>query len=270
MQFVKPLLISLMMTFVCCQVQPEKAESDLRLPTASKVPVIYDTSEVAQHMVFGYDFDKTWLSTAEYTYAYIGEYADTIFIDYHLAYIQMSPPHPLPPSDSLSNQTRQTDLSKSYKKSKYYFQRGLGFKHWSKADFEITVDTSTIIEGGFPIMIRNLDKDSAAVAYGSHIPLIMQAKDTAGVWKPIERRFVYGCGVGLGTLVLPPDEIVLSFAPVQKGNFETELRLALDSCFSNTFRGSINLRQFESRFDDTGNYKEEYLEERKKRKASKT
>lgn len=67
------------------------------------------------------------------------------------------------------------------------------------------------------------------------------------------------CGNGVGTIILPPNEIVLSSAPIFNGNFKTELRLTVPKTdiYSNTFDGSINYRQFESMFNEAGEYKSE-------------
>lgn len=72
------------------------------------------------------------------------------------------------------------------------------------------------------------------------------------------------CGNGVGTIILPPNEIGLSATMIYNGNYSTTLRLKIDSTFSNEFKGNINYRQFESMFNDQGDYKEEYKKEMKK------
>lgn len=69
------------------------------------------------------------------------------------------------------------------------------------------------------------------------------------------------CGNGVGTVILPPNQIVLSSAMKYSGNYPTTLRLRIDSTFSNEFKGNINYRQFESIFNKRGDFKEEYKQE---------
>jgi hypothetical protein len=72
---------------------------------------------------------------------------------------------------------------------------------------------------------------------------------------------MYGCGVGISSVILPPNECALTFAPIFKGNYKTQLRLKLGENYSNIFYSSINYRQFQSISDDNGNYKKEYEQE---------
>ena len=113
-------------------------------------------------------------------------------------------------------------------------------------------------------MIQNIGTDTITIAYGDFLPLITEAKDSIGNWKPIEEKWTYMCGNGVGSIILPPNEIGLSATMVYHGNYPTTLRLRIDSSFSNEFMGRINYRQFESMFNKQGEYKEEYKQEMKK------
>jgi hypothetical protein len=75
----------------------------------------------------------------------------------------------------------------------------------------------------------------------------MEAKDRSGIWQPVEERYMYACGNGINTVILPPSEIVLTSAVIYDGNFETDLRLNFMGAYSNMFRGKINLAQFVDR-----------------------
>ena len=55
---------------------------------------------------------------------------------------------------------------------------------------------------------------------------------------------------------------------IYHGNYSTTLRLRIDSTFSNEFKGNINYRQFESMFNDQGDYKEEYIKRNEKIKTT--
>jgi hypothetical protein len=97
----------------------------------------------------------------------------------------------------------------------------------------------------------------------------LEAKDSTGNWRPIEEPYVYMCGNGVGTIILPPTEVVLSFVPITNGNYLTQLRLVFGNNHSAPYVGYINYRQFERPFDQRGNFKEEFLREMQERKATK-
>jgi len=126
-----------------------------------------------------------------------------------------------------------------------------------QSKIDIQVDTTIKISGLYPVMLTNLDIDTISIGYGNHIPLIMEATDSFGNWKPIQEISIYLCGNGVGTINLPPSECVLTLAPNYQGNYKTELRLTLGDSHSKSFIGLINYSQFESRFDEQGEYKEQ-------------
>jgi hypothetical protein len=102
----------------------------------------------------------------------------------------------------------------------------------------------------YPVTIVNDHDDTINIGYGDHIPVIMEALDTNGQWKPIEEQFVYMCGTGLNRIILPPGNIVVTYAFVYKGNYRTKLRLRYvtgkPEAVSNEFYGSINRTQFKN------------------------
>jgi hypothetical protein len=96
----------------------------------------------------------------------------------------------------------------------------------------------------YPVIIYNVRSDTISIGYGDHLPLITEALDPEGNWRPIEDPFMYDCGVGLNGIVLPPNEIVITATPIYKGVFKTKLRLRYFKILSEEFNGSINLKQF--------------------------
>lgn len=100
----------------------------------------------------------------------------------------------------------------------------------------------------YPVLIKNLSKDTLRFGYGEHLPIIMEAKDSTGSWRPIQQRYRYFCGTGLTIFFIPPREIAISSNVLFKGDFETSLRLAygFDGAIkSHSFEGRINYDQFE-------------------------
>ena len=62
-------------------------------------------------------------------------------------------------------------------------------------------------------------------------------------------------GTGVESIILPPKQIVVTSELVYTGDFKTKLRMKLGSNYSREFTGSINLTQFESEWDSSGNRK---------------
>ena len=71
----------------------------------------------------------------------------------------------------------------------------------------------------------------------------MEAIDKNKKWRAIERPLI-GCGFGMTHVKLPPNEMVMSSAPIFKGEFETAFRIRIGENVSNIFFGSINPNQF--------------------------
>ena len=273
-QLINISIFGLLVVLVSCQTKTEK-QSISNDKEEFKFPVIVDTSDFRTSKR-----EATWLSTANYELLYIGKWKDTLYPDYGLKYYPISPPPPPPgsetePSDTIGFQKRLSEQSMYH----YYidWMAPNNYKSWHEAEFSITVDTTQRIKNddihvksespffeSYPVLIKNIDKDTITIGYGHFLPLITEAKDSTGNWKPIEERWTYMCGNGVGTIILPPNEIGLSATMIYHGNYFTTLRLRIDSTFSNEFMGNINYRQFESMFNNQGDYKEEYKKEMKK------
>lgn len=232
-----------------------------------KFPVIIDTSDLKSTKR-----EATCLSTANYELLYIGKWKDTIYPDYWLKYYPIVLPPPpggkFKPSDTIGYHKKLTE----HKMYPYYidWMAPANYKSWHVADISIKVDTTQRIKNddihvngdnpffeAYPVLIENKENDTITIAYGDFVPLITEAKDSTGNWRPIEEDWIYMCGNGVGTIILPPNEIGLTAAMIYHGNYYTTLRLRIDSTFSNEFKGNINYRQFESMFNDQGDYKEE-------------
>lgn len=78
--------------------------------------------------------------------------------------------------------------------------------------------------------------------------MIIEAKDSSGIWKPIQEPYVYFCGTGLTHYFLPPDEILVSSCKLFEGEFNTKIRIAFGfdrKTKSNEFDGKISYDQFD-------------------------
>lgn len=267
------LLFSLLILFSCVD---ESNNGKVTNPVKSeelRFPKIIDTLKIDN-----VPQKESWLSTAEYKYLYIGKWQDSIIPDRELTYYSYEMYEDDLDSEDTSYSFEKLEDHKMYP---YYIDwlDPVNYKFCNVADLSIVVDTTQRIgrqisssnwDGpyieAYPVIIENLDKDTIQIGYGDFIPLITEAKDSLGVWRRIETGFTYMCGNGVGTIILPPNEIVLTAASIYEGDFETTLRLKIDSTFSNEFKGRINHRQFKSMFNTQGNYCDEYLKEKESNK----
>ncbi len=158
--------------------------------------------------------------------------------------------------------------------STYRTEDWFGYRMPDSLDMNIFVDTSRVIgavvkfwippppvldgedenseigyfRGGiksYPVFVQNVSEDTLGVGYGEYIPLLMEAKDKDGVWRPVQETFFYGCGTGLTHFYLPSGEFLLTSCKMFAGDFETTLRLKFNKVYSNEFKDNIHLSQFE-------------------------
>ena len=111
---------------------------------------------------------------------------------------------------------------------------------------EITIDTSIKINHSNPVLVRNLHSETVQIGWDSRLPFIMEAKDIAGFWRPIQKYMSVMCGTGVYDVILPANEVAITLAPIYKGKFKTQLRLSYGNIKSNVFWGSIDYNQLKS------------------------
>lgn len=161
------------------------------------------------------------------------------------------------------------EISLTYKTDKIENRIGVWdkYKRPEKDEIIITIDTTRTVGSpmgvwvyykepeyrkeiiSFPVFIENTCTDTLSIGFGDILPIIIEAKDKNGSWKPIQRPFFYDCGTGLTEFYLAPNQIALTTMKIFDGNFKTKLRLSYDmgdhKIYSNEIIGQINLRQFE-------------------------
>lgn len=114
----------------------------------------------------------------------------------------------------------------------------------------------------YPVYILNGDSQKLTIGWGDKIPISKQAKDSLGDWRTIETAFSHFCGTGLKALNLAPKELIVTTTVIYSGEYRTKIRLHYNGNYSNEIEQNINYNQFENVFDETGNYKAEYLIEK--------
>ena len=99
----------------------------------------------------------------------------------------------------------------------------------------------------YPVIIENKSINTLRIGYGDYIPLLIEAIDSLGNWRPIQKPYVYFCGTGLTHYYLPPKEILITSCKLYKGEYKTKMRLVYGfnrTNYSNEFSGTINYNQF--------------------------
>ena len=102
----------------------------------------------------------------------------------------------------------------------------------------------------YPVFIVNYSDTIISLTYGaiSGFPMIQEAKDSIGNWKPIQYWHWDWCGNTYSSIDLKPNHYALTRTPKFSGDFKTKLRLKLRFFnvyfYSKEYNGSINYSQF--------------------------
>ena len=177
---------------------------------------------------------------------YIGEYQEEIPLKYLADSVEIE--HYYPHEILDGNSRKLTTI--------YY-------KYPDSSDLKLFVDTSKIIGSAidytyeiepdmfrgkyksYPVFFENVGSDTLNIGFGNRIFPYVEAKDSLGNWRPIQRRGIYFCGTGLQNFYLKPNNILISSCKLYDGNYQTKLRLVYYRVHSNEFEGTINYSQFD-------------------------
>lgn len=181
-----------------------------------------------------------YITTAYSCPMYIGEFRDTLQMNYHTEEIQ----------------------HRTYEWNQFHYPKTNSieiFVDTSRTTGEVNdliyhrdlSDSALQLERkkwkSYPVLIKNLVTDTLAIGFGAYIPLVIEAKDSSGTWQPIQENFSYFCGTGLTHFYLPPNNILLTTCRQFAGDYQTKMRLSFGfnpSIYSNEFTGWINYSQF--------------------------
>ncbi|WP_343606721.1 hypothetical protein [Fluviicola sp.] len=232
-------VISLLILASCDQNNP--AQKTIPAEKQLAFPQVFDTFQIDQFFRHFHEENPVWCSTAAYRFHYIGQRKDSIYL---LPMVRFQLPI-LPPIDEIEQQTEpeETPFSKYY--IEWDDERDSKYTLGTEADIEIRFDTKRKIAGSHPVLLTNTSKDTCLIGYGDYLPLILEARNIHGEWKPIQQRFMYMCGNGVGSILLPPGEMVLTLAPVFNGEYPTQLRFCFGKNYSKPFPGNIHYTQFD-------------------------
>jgi hypothetical protein len=252
----------LFLTLLSCQETTVDNNKELKITSEQgqeiKMPFLLDTLNFKTTIK-----TKEKFGTAGYFPLYFGQLKDTIVPNYR---IRPYPPPPPPLTIVGDSVIKPTDKYEQYPKPDHeiyedYFPvyASDDCVRWDSTTIEVKVDTnqticnidfrtfqdSTFAFKAYPVFLSNQTNKTIVIGYGTHIALIMEAKDDQGKWRPMERNYTYFCGTGLPDIVLPSKESVVTSATIYKGDFETDIRLKIGDNYSQVFRGKINLTQLE-------------------------
>lgn len=240
---------------ISCQTEEDNSVQIIEKVRPETSTILIDTIDYNKYSFWPNDMETSWLSKAQYYFKYIGPQKDTIFFSPQSGLIPPPPPPGQAKAKTKYNYPKRVHVTEKYEID---WLEDRNYLPIDTAKIDIKIDTTIKFNNSYPVFLRNTEPDTIFIGYGRHVPLIMEAKDSTGKWNPIEERTVYSCGNGVNSIFLPPTYMAITLAPIFKGSFRTDLRLTLGKNHSNIFRGNIHYRQFESKFTDRGDYKEEY------------
>jgi hypothetical protein len=213
------------------------------------LPIVRDTIQLDGEFKMIEDF-----LNSNYRPLYIGDDTSIIYVDYKIQEFYTAPPNVRSEGDKIE----QFDVWKKYwDKYKDFYSEFLDddYNDWDSAEIELIIDTSQRVSNkvninanidvenyiAYPVFIRNMDTGSVVIGYGTHIPLILEAKNKQQEWTPLEHQFLYRCVTGLPNLILPSKNIIISSLPITTGDEKVKLRLKLGNNYSNVINGSLDL-----------------------------
>lgn len=125
------------------------------------------------------------------------------------------------------------------------------------------IDKNQKMVNAYPVYICNpTDKTTSIPVQGVTTQIIQEARDEKGDWRPIEFWLSGFCGNGKWEYVLKPNYYIITSVYRYSGEFETDLRVKFRRgakvFYSNSFKGSINKKQFnpDEHFNEPHNFLE--------------
>lgn len=219
----------------CKQIKPTRLDK--------KFPLLIHTNGVDSTLNFDGEPLKE-MSDANYELYYIGNYRKEIALDSgKISWgVRFIPPGFTKEDIEKYNNEKKTGFA-CYTLSTAKIKKSLRNGEYLK--MAIQIDTAVRIGSHYPVLLRNLQKDTCVIGIGGQLSLIMEAKNPQGVWKPIQQKFQAFCSSGEELLLLPPREVALTFAPIYKGDYKTQMRIVLGTNVSKPFWGFIDAKQFD-------------------------
>lgn len=184
--------ISILLSFFLLNCGQNKIKSEFLISNHSKKFPFLTKTNVIVYPNFIEEDKPNGIRYSKYGLFYIGKDCDSISLinQYNFSRINFIPPNSIQKSSKEIESNNKTQLDKYY----IEWDKNIPHKYFTDTLLEIQANTKIKIKNSFPVILRNLNRDTIAIGYGSHIKLILEAKDSLGTWKPIQKDFNYICG----------------------------------------------------------------------------
>jgi hypothetical protein len=209
-----------------------KGKISIKQTRDKNFPLVIDTFGITFYQKNFAENKKLSFKEANYQIYYIGKLTDSIYI---------SPYYIDPPKPATTLHT-SIDNKESSPFNNYLIPFYLKNNYLKKdsIQLEILIDTAVIFPNLFAVILKNTNKDTAEICLNTKLPFVMQQLVTNSLWKDIQGENSYlFCGVGLHNLILPPNECILTLAPIYFGKKKVQLRLKFGKNYSKAFEGSL-------------------------------
>lgn len=186
-------------------------------------------------------------SQAEFHPLYIGEKLDSIFLNYNSEEVTSNALGWRYSWETNPNELKIFIDTTQLIGSLHEYTLPIPPTNFEEAD-DWEIEISTRNTQAYPIIIENISNDTLILGYGEHIPLIIEAQDSLGIWKPIQEPFLYFCGTGIEHFYIAPNQIAITSCKLFEGDYTAKMRLAFVSeiiLYSNEFYGQVKYSQFE-------------------------
>lgn len=156
-------------------------------------------------------------------------------------------------------------LGYQYQDKTFAYKEGQRYHYPDTSSLSVFVDTTKVISDlqlypqednepfkgyyAHPVFIRNKTEDTLFISEAEIIFITMEAQDSTGEWKLIQRPGDV-CTMGEDSYYLLPNNCAITSSIIYQGEYKTKLRLLLgedykgSAIISNEFDGSINYSQF--------------------------
>ncbi len=214
-------LFSLAAIFISCQDNNKQAkQKDLPFPK------VLDTSFRAKAYLDFFD-SRVDFNYAYYYIYYIGPRKKTIYVN-----------------DILHWSESRTKDKKAEVKEHFYYSSEQELKLSEESKIQIEFDRNVKLHKHMPVLITNLEDQAINIGNEFHLDIVLEAKDSFQHWQKIQKLPIVGCGTGLKLMKLAPNECILTFSPILKGNFKTKLRFNMGKSISKEFVANIQYDWF--------------------------
>lgn len=236
-----PIIILSLTSLLMLSCQADKEDTEKEVVDLKTFPVILDTSGVARRLDLFQGKNFNGLPYTHFEYYFIGQVKDTIYLNPFLHFFLYSIAGMSKSGEIISEEI--TVLEDPFLKYRKEWEDNIDFKHYSEVKIDIAMNREIKFSDYFPVMFTNWNKDTIIIGNSTNIPIMMEAMDSSGIWRAVHEDYVVGCGNGVGYIILPPNECVITLAPIFTGPYKAKLRLRIGESYSEPFIGFINEQQ---------------------------